>query len=335
MKHLRALVRIMVKEATMLSGPKRIALLRQTSDPNIQRYIAMVDAAKDKKELQAIDAYEVIPDLRGNKTQIGGLDLYWTVGDLYRTKEAELNRAIKAREREMIDAKKADQQQKKTAVADKIQRGLNNPVLKNALDRIGADFHAQIKTGLMERDASAVERYFVDGRFTLEDPGWRSGYEGELERRSYNNAVERVRPFIDIKEPDIYDRNGKRKITLKTTWPTISERLADMHAAAIVEKWKHKMSLKLGEVIDRKGGATIKVEGTIGHEHMDFTFADGSSFDMKTQQVWSRSKLGKDFCRFPTTFHNVKFIDGTFMKVPSSEKMQAEFGISDATASKD
>ena len=317
----------------MLSGPKRIAILRQSQDPNIQRYIAMVDAAASLKDLNAIDAYDIIPNLRGYPEQIGGVDMYWTVGDFHDAKEAELRREIKARERAAIDAVKADRAEKKATVAAKIEHGLNNPVLKSALDRIGADFHTQIKTGLMERDAAMVQRYFVDGRFTLEDPGWRSGYEGELARRSYNDAVERVRSFINIKEPEGYNSNRKREITLKTNWPAISDSRAEMNAAAIVEKWKHKMSLKLGEVIDRKGGATIEVQGTIGHEHMDFTFADGSSFDMKTQQVWSRSKLGKDFCRFPTTFHNVKFIDGTFMKIPSSERMQVEFGISDATAS--
>jgi len=339
MKHFRDIIRKIVKEATMLSGPKRIALLRQMQDPDVQRYIAAVDAATTRKELQAIDSEHFISRERRTSEMLGGIPLYWTLGDLASAKEREFERAIKDAEKQRIADKKAAQQGKKDAVAAKIQRGFNNPVLKAALDRIGDGFHARLKADHIQRDTYLIERYFTDGKLNIVDPDpghkqWMRDPNSRGPKDEYEHIRTVVRPFLVVDKPsDLYAIHAKSD-TLAPNWEKVVDLRAERYAEGIVNPWKEKMSLKLGEVIDRKGGADIKLNGQLWSEYMSFTFSDASAFDMKTQQVYARSKLGKDFVRFPTTFHNVRFADGTTMPKPSSDKMQAEFGISDATASK-
>lgn len=335
MEHLRGLIRRMVKEAAMLSGPKRIALLRQMSDPDVQRYIAMIDAVQNMKELRATDFNGIVPREKRMDQMLGGIQLYWTLGDFYSAKEAELRRAQKAKERELIDTAKAERTQKKAAVDAKVTSALSNPILMEALTKFGNDFHREIKDGIVQRTRQMIESNFTDGKFNKPRPNLRDlTYAGQLASKSYSMLLSRLVFFMDVKQTS-YTPGVEPERTLKPNWEAISDKMANDTASMIVEKWKRKMALKLGEVIDKKGGADIKIAGTIGNERMDFTFADGSSFWMKTQQVYVVNQKGTHFWRFPTTFHNVQFADGTFMQSPSSDRMQAEFGISDATASKD
>jgi hypothetical protein len=64
---------------------------------------------------------------------------------------------------------------------------------------------------------------------------------------------------------------------------------------------------------------TIKGGGGQLESGFLFEFADSSEFKVVTY-------AGKQFEQFPTTFHDVKFLDGTKMKIPSEEKMVKEFG---------
>lgn len=334
MQHLRQFIRTTLKEMAM-TGPKRIAIVRQMQDPDIQRFISMVDAAKSEKELRTVDKYVIIPDLRDRTEKIGDdTPLYWALYELEHAKEAELRREAKARERASIDARKAERQQKKDVVAAKIQRGMNNPVLKAALDKIGDGFHVQLKARYVEQETGTVNHYFTDGKFNLVDPDpdykqWMRDPKGRAEKDHYDHVRSILRPFFKKDNPRSFEKSDD----LTEDWQEIIDRNGQRYADDIVNSWKNKMSLKLGEVIDRKGGAEIELQGQLWSEYMRFTFADASCFDMKTQQVYARSKLGKDFVRFPTTFHNVRFADGIAMAKPSSDRMQAEFGISDATAS--
>lgn len=320
-----------------MTGPKRIALLRQMQDPDVQRFIAMVDAAQSEKELRTIDQYAIIPGLGQRPEMIGDVQLYWAVGELHHAKEAELRREVKARERAAIDARKAERQQKKDVVTAKIRHGLSNPVLKAALDKIGDGFHAQLKARIVEQETAMVERYFTDGVFNLVDPD-PYGMKGRdpvirTERDEYRRVRQMLMWFFKRDVNNTYSERENSNV-LVDNWKEVIDAHGQRYADGIVDSWKAKMSMKLGEVIDRKGGADIQLKGQLWNEYMSFAFADGSSFDMKTQQVYARSKLGTEFVRFPTTFHNVRFVDGTAMAKPSSNKMQDEFGISDATASK-
>lgn len=331
MQHVRSIIRRTLLEMAW-TGPKRVALLRQMQDPDVQRYIAMVDAATTEKELNALDAYDMIPNLRDRNDVIGDTTLNWALFDLVRGKESELRKAKKAKEREAIDARKAERTAKKDAVTTKVQQAFGNPILMDALNHIGAGFHEDIKQSQITRETNFIQRLFPDGKFNLTPPDKTASW---FERESYNRTrVDASRYFKDKRGIDYYSPEYKIDYLIDD-WQDKIERDADRHATLIVESWKRKMALKLGEVIDRKGGADIKVNdrGSAWSNYMTFAFNDGSSFYMRTQSVHARSKLGKFFVRFPTTFHNVKFQDGTTMQKPSSERMQAEFGISDKTAS--
>ncbi len=333
MKQVRSIIRSMLLEMAW-TGPKRVALLRQMQNPDIQRYIALIDAATTERELNAIDADSIIPNLKDieNETRIGDTTLTWALFDLVRAKESELRKAKKAIEKQRIADKKAGQQAKKDAVNAKVQQAFNNPVLMAALSEIGTGFHAAIKQDHIERETNLVKRYFTDGKFNMVEPDFKT------QRNDYDMfryIQSKIRPYSKKKEGVSYYSPEYKSEYLRDDWAAIIENAAERNAAAVVEAWKRKMALKLGEVIDRKGGADVKVNdrGSAWDNYLMFDFADGSSFYMRTQPVHATSKLGNHFTRFPTTFHNVKFHDGSFMEKPSSDKMLAEFGISDKTAS--
>lgn len=331
MQQIRAIIRKTLLEMAW-TGPKRVALLRQMQDPDIQRYIAMVDAATTERELNALDAYDIIPNLRDRKDIIGDTTLNWAIFDLVRGKESELRKEKKARERAAIDARKAERTAKKDAVAAKVQQAFSNPILLDALNKIGAGFHESIKQEQIQRETNFVQRFFTDGKFNQVEPDWRTNKrEYDIYRSIHSRAAIY---FKDKRGVDYYSPEYKVDY-LMDGWEKKIEYDANRRATAIVESWKQKMALKLGEVVDRKGGADIKVmdNDRAWNNYMTFKFSDGSSFYMKTQPVHAVSKLGTHFTRFPTTFHNVMFHDGTRMDKPSSERMQAEFGISDKTAS--
>ena len=88
---------------------------------------------------------------------------------------------------------------------------------------------------------------------------------------------------------------------------------------------------KLDSIVDAKGDVAIvtvisqnlglcQLEGTLR-----VTFKDGALFDAKNSVVWTHSIHGKPFNRFPLTFHDVRFADGTKMPQPSEERMNTLF----------
>jgi len=118
--------------------------------------------------------------------------------------------------------------------------------------------------------------------------------------------------------------NDDYKATLAKEAKTISE---DM-----MNKFVYKNTSKLAQILVKKGGlkrVTLKgastdsgtVEGTLFLE-----FKDKSSFIVTSGLVWSYSKNGTSFARYPTTFHRVVFPDGTKMHGRASEeRMKTEF----------
>ena len=100
----------------------------------------------------------------------------------------------------------------------------------------------------------------------------------------------------------------------------------------MIDNFVHKNTRKLAEILTKKnnlksvtlrGADTSRgtIEGTLG---LDFT--DNSSFIVHSKLVFSYSVHGKPFSRYPTTFHNVVFPDGTKMTGRASEqRMKDEF----------
>jgi hypothetical protein len=106
---------------------------------------------------------------------------------------------------------------------------------------------------------------------------------------------------------------------------------AAKRADAIREHFVYKNLEKIDSILESKGdfdaikiiGRTVSLGGLEGSFLL--TFKDGARFEITNSVVYSVSKLGNPFLRFPLTFHNVVFGNGTRMKMPSEEKMNAEF----------
>jgi hypothetical protein len=58
---------------------------------------------------------------------------------------------------------------------------------------------------------------------------------------------------------------------------------------------------------------------------LKFEFEDTSSFIVQNSVVWSHSVYGKQFMRFPLTFHSPIMPNGTVMPRPSEERMNTVF----------
>lgn len=113
------------------------------------------------------------------------------------------------------------------------------------------------------------------------------------------------------------------------------QKLVDKYAREatndIVEQFIFKGTAKLAKIFERKAEikafkvVDVKFSGYIFENTLSFEFADGSSFVVYTSTVFSYSKNGKPFVRFPTRFTNVRMADGSMMKTPSEIKMKKEF----------
>jgi len=101
---------------------------------------------------------------------------------------------------------------------------------------------------------------------------------------------------------------------------------------SIVEMFLTKNVQKIAAIVELKGSEnaeiTLKqasVEGRVLVTAMDFSFADGSSFEARNNIVYQTSGHGTPYVRYPTTFHNVIMPNGEPMKSPSEEEMKTVF----------
>ncbi|MEM4258062.1 MAG: hypothetical protein QXL17_02780 [Candidatus Thermoplasmatota archaeon] len=156
--------------------------------------------------------------------------------------------------------------------------------------------------------------------------------ENVLNKIKENPKESKMRLFV--KDPIGYqiaviilDSDMKAKSNYKELLDKEAKKITD----DMMNNFIDKNTGKLSEIITKKNNmksATVvsadssrgTVEGTLS-----FEFKDGSSFTVNNKVVMSYSKYHKPFYRFPTTFHNVTFPDGSIMKQPSENKMIDEF----------
>lgn len=123
-----------------------------------------------------------------------------------------------------------------------------------------------------------------------------------------------------------------QEFELNPDYKTYLEKEATNITQDMINKFVYKNTQKLAEILVLKGGLkTVTLQhastdsGTI-EGTLSLKFKDGSSFIVTSGLVWSWSKHGKQFTRYPTTFHNVIFPDGTRMHGRASEaRMKDEF----------
>lgn len=114
--------------------------------------------------------------------------------------------------------------------------------------------------------------------------------------------------------------------------------LAKKDAAAMRDEFIFKVIEKIAPIVENKGNLvgvrevsnTIQVGRLSGMLEVDF--ADGASFVVDNNVVYSHSVRGRPFARFPLTFHNVVLPGGGRMKQPSEERMHSVFCAAPAPA---
>lgn len=296
-----------------MANRQQIEEIRKLTDPGVVEFLRRLDIATTRKEVYRInhDMYEIIPGLRDMKVGKKEDVLAYLLSDLCNKRESEINRAERDAKKAAREQKETEKKEKKAATDTKIKRILAQPELKKALDPICKKFYDAIVDSITERYSKMVARYFTDGEFNLPRPGRGAN---RFEYTSYQNTVAELSPLMEMSK-------------LRNAWKTIVKKIAEETAQLNIDIFKAKLAMKLGNVIEEKGGATVKGSGSVLNYELYFEFKDKSSFKVKTQQVLSHSTLGKLFARYPTTFHNVVFKDGSKMATPSSAKMQKEFGI--------
>ena len=119
---------------------------------------------------------------------------------------------------------------------------------------------------------------------------------------------------------------------LKDDWKSHIEKEAKTITQSMIDGFVEKNTNKLAPILSTKNNlkelrvvdsdtSTGTIEGTL-----KLSFEDESSFVVTSKVVWSYSKNGRPFSRYPTTFHNVVFPDGTKMRGRASEeRMNTEF----------
>jgi hypothetical protein len=131
-------------------------------------------------------------------------------------------------------------------------------------------------------------------------------------------------------DPFVYqliDRNNERNDNADELIAAEAIKRAD----TIREHFVYKNLEKIDSILEAKGdfdaitiiGRSVSLGGLEGSFLL--TFKDGARFEVTNSVVYSVSIHGKGFLRFPLTFHNVVFGNGTRMKQPSEEKMNTEF----------
>jgi hypothetical protein len=132
-----------------------------------------------------------------------------------------------------------------------------------------------------------------------------------------------------------------KEYTLKPDYKQILRGMAEREAKLIQDSFVFKNLKKLCSIVEKKGdfdrveevGSSVSLSGLEGTIRVHFK--DGAHFTANNSVVWSTSVYGKEFRRFPLTFHNVILAGGERMPQPSEERMNTVFAVSAAPGEPD
>jgi hypothetical protein len=214
---------------------------------------------------------------------------------------------------------------------DKFQSRLGS---KEAQKIVQEKLEAGIKEPMDDYEA-AVEKWlqgFIDS-IVKSDTFVYSNDNDPIKNMVFNRCFKSEREHGDRSKTEY------KNVKLDPTKKDFAKDEAKAQRDGIEKRYLIKNIKKLSHVIDLKGNLS-KIEELpyrkpkigSGSQMMTiesgfiFEFADSSEFKVINKIVTKYSYAGKQFEQFPTTFHEVKFPDGTSMKSPSEEKMVTEFG---------
>ncbi len=236
----------------------------------------------------------------------------------------EIATDIKGMKGNIVKKKRAAVEKEQTASeANRVMLGDDDVQrVKSALEQITED----LKQELYENNLQWITR-LVDR--------WAEQYDSENDKTDPYEFYAKNNPMGYMILQHVTKREGDwRKTTyvLNDDYEAYLQKEANNITQDMMNKFVYKNTHKLAPILVKKGNLkkvtlrhastdTGTIEGTL-----QLDFKDDSTFTVTSKLVWSYSRNGKQFTRYPTTFHNVKLADGTKMAGRASEeRMNSEF----------
>jgi len=153
-------------------------------------------------------------------------------------------------------------------------------------------------------------------------------YGTRRDKKHYNPAafalVSRLVEHSSHYQPDA-------EVKAKADVAEIITKLAHENADQVREAFVYKNLTKIDSILEAKGnfdraeiiGREINMGALRGS--LRFFFKDGAHFVVQNSVVWTSSIYGKQFCRYPLTFHDVVLANGCAMARPSEARMNTIF----------
>ena len=134
----------------------------------------------------------------------------------------------------------------------------------------------------------------------------------------------------------VYDKNKSNNqyslhheydFELRENASDIIEKMSKEQVDAMKDSFVYKNTMKLTNIISKKQIISHDVlhVGSNFMATIRFKFADGTQFSVRNKTVLKWSTKGTPFYQFPTTFHDVNLIDGSFRKMMSEQEMNEEW----------
>jgi len=223
----------------------------------------------------------------------------------------------------MVVAKKAakvDEERQKEQKTTSLMNHEDVKRVKDVLIKVTNDLREKVLTTNYQFVLGVIDR-------------WAAQYDPS-DRRTGNYTVNARNPFYReiIAKAQVHKTSMRDPEELKPDYKESAREYAKKMTDEVLDHFINKQTAKMAEILYNKDNLkTITLKdartgsGTI-EGMLQLIFDDGSQFDVNNQLVWSMSKLGKVFYRFPTTFHRVKMPDGEYMAGKVSEqRMKDDF----------
>jgi hypothetical protein len=203
-------------------------------------------------------------------------------------------------------------------------------IVKKLLEEITENAYLDL-TAFFEKDINRKITTYLNAQQKAREEGkYLSLYNfyGDRDSKFYNpNNYELVSRFVESTRAS----SAKQEFQPKPNMEALVARLATDNADEVRENFIYKNLEKIDSIVEAKGN--FKSAKIIGREvelgalrgTLKFEFEDTSSFIVQNSVVWSHSVYGKQFMRFPLTFHSPIMPNGTVMPRPSEERMNTVF----------
>ena len=185
------------------------------------------------------------------------------------------------------------------------------------LTKLTEEAHKLLKKSYVSYMLSGLKDY-LENRVSPKEDAWKYGSRTGRSTEHFSCLLEY--------------RDGERNAPkLGEDADKVCDAMGQRYADGVCDQFIHKNLTKLCSVVEGKtlvkssyrfSSSRNAIEGT-----MTLVFDDGKQFDVRNQivTVWGYGRYHTVFNRFPTTFHNVKFADGTVKKMVPEKVMNEQW----------